>query len=358
MFNKENRQLFNIIIAAAAIVVIIIGLKFIKTFIPSDSTTGKSKSDSVSIALIGNVNMSKKLLTRYNDLGLSGFVSDSISSKIKSADIAVMNQCFTISAFTAPNNTVSDNYHIIKELGINMVSLANPYFKQNADYITQNTINELNSVEMNYAGAGEDLDSSCKASVLECNGRKIGLLSVYYDNPSSSKGNAVNATSHEKASQGIYVDNSSDNICYNIKRAKKTCDFLILSIAWGTGSSSSEPDNDQRKMARDFIDAGCDTVIGCSDFIQGIQIYKDKPIIYSIGNFLNSDYHANTEMIELNVSSKNKITLTVNGCSTEAYKTTALDGSANDQFINNLNNISYDVNIDSKGIVSKKEKNN
>ena len=354
MQDNEKKQLMTIVVAVAAIIVIIIGLKVVKSFLPSSQDKAKSKSDSVSIALVGNVNMSKKLVTRYNDMKLSGFVSDSISSKIKDADIGIMNQCFTISAYTAPNNTVSDNFHIIRELGINMVSLSNNYIKPNASYITKSTIEELNSAEVRHSGAGEDMDSASDAAVIECNGKKIGLLSVCYGDPSAT-GCAVNATSHEKGAQGIYIDNSSDNICYNIKRAKKACDFLILSISWGD-DSSTEPSADQRKMAKEFIDAGCDTVVGCSNLVQGIQFYKDKPIIYSIGNFLNTDYHANSEMIELTVKHNNSIELFVNGCTTEAYNTRALDGSAKDQFIKNLTNMSYDVIIDSNGRVTQKPK--
>lgn len=351
---KENKQIFNMIVAIAAIIVIIIGLKVVKSFLPTSNTTGKMDKDSVSIALIGNVNLSGKLYNRYKDMGISGFLSDNISNKIKNSDIAIMNQAFTVSSFDTPNNAVSDNYHIFNELGINMVSMANGYIQQNASYIGNTTVASLDSMEVKHAGLGEDRDSASKVSTIECNGMKIGLLSVYYNDP-NIKGSAVNGTSHEKAKQGIYIDNSTENITYNIKRAKKACDYLILSIAWGN-ESDTKPDKNQRAIAKDFIDAGADIIIGCNNFIQGIQYYKDKPIIYSIGNFLNTDYHANTEMFELIVHPDKKIDLSVNGCSTEAYNTRAYEGTKKEQFINSLTKLSFDVNIDSNGKITNKTK--
>ena len=52
-----------------------------------------------------------------------------------------------------------------------------------------------------------------------------------------------------------------------------------------------------------MIDAGADIVVGHhSHVLQGIEFYKDKPILYSIGNFIflkNDDLCGRTGIIEL-----------------------------------------------------------
>lgn len=49
----------------------------------------------------------------------------------------------------------------------------------------------------------------------------------------------------------------------------------------------SEPQPFERRLARELIDIGASGVIGCHPHrIGGVEIYKDKPIVYSLGNWL------------------------------------------------------------------------
>jgi len=43
----------------------------------------------------------------------------------------------------------------------------------------------------------------------------------------------------------------------------------------------------QREFAHKLIDRGVDTIIGAHPHVvQGIEVYKEKPIFYSLGNFI------------------------------------------------------------------------
>jgi len=43
----------------------------------------------------------------------------------------------------------------------------------------------------------------------------------------------------------------------------------------------------KKNIAHEFVDAGADLVIGSHPHvIQGVEIYKDKAIFYSLGNFI------------------------------------------------------------------------
>ena len=51
------------------------------------------------------------------------------------------------------------------------------------------------------------------------------------------------------------------------------------------------PGNAQKKLARSLIDAGADAVIGGHPHVsQTVDLYKGRPIIYSLGNFV-FDYY-------------------------------------------------------------------
>lgn len=64
------------------------------------------------------------------------------------------------------------------------------------------------------------------------------------------------------------------------------CDFKIAYIHWGN-EFMNKPYVDQKKLAHWLIDIGFDLIIGLHPHvIQGVEIYKNKYIFYSIGNFL------------------------------------------------------------------------
>ena len=63
-------------------------------------------------------------------------------------------------------------------------------------------------------------------------------------------------------------------------------DLVIPMLHWGEELEPS-PDDSQKVLARSLIDAGADAVIGAHPHVsQTVDIYKGRPIIYSLGNFV------------------------------------------------------------------------
>lgn len=72
----------------------------------------------------------------------------------------------------------------------------------------------------------------------------------------------------------------------DIKRLEKEVDVVVLLPHWGYEWTIYPPYGVVLE-ARAFIDAGVDLIIGSHPHIsQGIEVYKDKVIAYSLGNFL------------------------------------------------------------------------
>lgn len=66
----------------------------------------------------------------------------------------------------------------------------------------------------------------------------------------------------------------------------KDCNFKIVYIHWGN-EFIDYPNVEQKKFAHWLIDIGFDLVIGTHPHVmQGYEIYNDKYIFYSLGNFL------------------------------------------------------------------------
>ena len=71
---------------------------------------------------------------------------------------------------------------------------------------------------------------------------------------------------------------------------KKEGDIVVASIHWGSNWDFNIPP-EQIEFAHKLIDnAGVDIIHGhSSHHVKGIEVYKDKPIIYGCGDFIN-DY--------------------------------------------------------------------
>jgi gamma-polyglutamate biosynthesis protein CapA len=75
-------------------------------------------------------------------------------------------------------------------------------------------------------------------------------------------------------------------IINKIQELRVDCDFIIVSAHWGD-EYQDEENVAQRRQGRSFIEAGADLVIGHHPHVvQPIEIYKNKVIFYSLGNFL------------------------------------------------------------------------
>ena len=75
-----------------------------------------------------------------------------------------------------------------------------------------------------------------------------------------------------------------------IDRAVAEARHLIVNIHWGAEYQELSNDH-QRDLARELIDAGADAIIGHHPHVvEEIEVYKDKPIFYSLGNFVFDQY--------------------------------------------------------------------
>lgn len=80
-------------------------------------------------------------------------------------------------------------------------------------------------------------------------------------------------------------------ILQSIRQGRQSSDFLIATIhAHEPGNWSDEPADFLPELAHAAIDAGADVFAGHGPHrLRGIEIYKGKPIFYSLGNFFYQD---------------------------------------------------------------------
>jgi poly-gamma-glutamate synthesis protein (capsule biosynthesis protein) len=111
------------------------------------------------------------------------------------------------------------------------------------------------------------------------------------------------------------------NHIQDIKRADSTA-IVIVSLHWG-GEHTLRPIPQQRMEAHRLIDAGADALI-ChhTHTLQSMERYKNRPIYYSIGNFIfdqHNPLNAKAGIVRLHIN-KNSISdtllpITIHHCS-------------------------------------------
>jgi formylglycine-generating enzyme len=132
---------------------------------------------------------------------------------------------------------------------------------------------------LGYFGAGPDIVSARQGLMLTIKGRKVLLLGY----------NGFNAEYYQATeSQAGSAPLIHEQILEDIRNGKKQrgADIVIPYVHWGA-ELVSMPRESQRTLAREWIEAGADAVIGGHPHVtQTIETYRGAPIVYSLGNFV------------------------------------------------------------------------
>jgi len=136
----------------------------------------------------------------------------------------------------------------------------------------------LGKAHIAHIGGGRNCAEARLPHMLEVNGLRIALLGYNDFMPRSFEA----GPSWPGVAWCVAAQVKAD-----IKAARSIgkADLVIPFMHWG---DEHEPENDrQKKLARQMIDAGADAVIGGHPHVtQGVEYYKGKLIVYSLGNFV------------------------------------------------------------------------
>ncbi|MEH7336117.1 CapA family protein [Neobacillus drentensis] len=171
----------------------------------------------------------------------------------------------------------------LKNAGFQLVSLANNH---SLDFGLQgftDTVANLKQYQLDYVGGGMNKDEAYSAQSYSIKGKIVKILAFSKVLPDFSW---VATASKPGLANGYDIS----LINRTIQTEKEDADYLFVFIHWGIETKRS-PEPFQREWAKLMIDAGADGVIGSHPHVlQGFEYYKDKPIAYSLGNFLFPNY--------------------------------------------------------------------
>jgi gamma-polyglutamate biosynthesis protein CapA len=156
----------------------------------------------------------------------------------------------------------------LKKYNFNFFNLANNHFEDQGIRGVNETRKNLEELGFDYVGCGNGIVDECSGKIIYLDDKKIGMIGL--------------------SVLGVKID--LEAIKKIINEFKKETDLIIINIHWGE-EYAIKFNNFQQKTAYDFIDVGVDLIIGHHPHVvQGIEVYKNKPIFYSLGNFVFDQY--------------------------------------------------------------------
>ena len=151
----------------------------------------------------------------------------------------------------------------------------------------------------------------------------------------------------------------------DIQSVRNQVDFIVLSFHWGMASEHKQYISaGMRKFAHEMVDAGADIILGHHPHVpRGVELYKNKFIAYSLGNFIfghNHDYWMDNFLARITVTKKNinKVQLLpISGRGKDLAQPYLLKGEAASRLLNDIKKRSEElatrIDIDEDtGIVS------
>jgi poly-gamma-glutamate synthesis protein (capsule biosynthesis protein) len=163
----------------------------------------------------------------------------------------------------------------IKGAGFDVVGLANNHIMDFGSQGLEETILSCKSAGLTICGAGKNLVEAQQITIIERHGLKIAYIAVAEHEFSISGKDRAGAAPLDP------VDNT-----LQIESVRNQADLVIVSIHGGN-EYLSIPRPGLRKLCRYYITRGADAVVCHHPHVPGAyEIYKDKPIVYSLGNLI------------------------------------------------------------------------
>lgn len=162
----------------------------------------------------------------------------------------------------------------IASAGIDVLTLANNHLMDCGRAGVLETLSALEAAGIAALGGGIDNRHAHQPVIRLAGDMRIGMLGYYWNQRCGAKANEP----------GCAVD-SPEALAEDIGSLRPQVDRVVVTFHWGVPYLRQPSANDRAK-ARFAIDCGADVVVGHHPhIIQSFEIYRERPILYSVGNF-------------------------------------------------------------------------
>ncbi len=243
------------------------------------------RGTAMNVTMVGDIILGRTvntIMTRLNDFAAPFRL---VADELKHADLTIGNLECSLSDSIAPP---SDPYTFLfitsatavdglTLAGIDGVTRANNHSMNFGVGGMHDTSAALDKAGITHFGMGDNLAEARQPGLFEVRGTRLAFLGF-----DGITGASYGATDEYAGTSPLVIE----QLVADIATAHQQADLVIPYIHWGI-EYTLEPTAEQRAIARRAIDAGADIVVGSHPhWVQGIEIYRGKPIVYSLGNFV------------------------------------------------------------------------
>ncbi len=313
-----------------------------------------TKQAEISIAAAGDLMLGSHVISVIKARGVY-YPFAATSSHLKSADVAIVN---LEAPFTERGTPFEKKFNFkvppefakgLQLSGIDVVNLANNHILDFGKEGLISTMITLDTVDVKYSGAGMNLEHAHKPAIVERRGKKIAFFGYSMTFPTE-----------------FYATANSSGTAYpepelmqrTIAAWRDSVDFIVTSFHW-SAELADTPKPYQIEFAHYAIDSGADLVLGHHPHIlQGLEIYKNRLIAYSLGNYAFGSYSQQAvDSIILKVYLRKEglysahcVPINVDNIEVE-FQPQVLEGKRRQNVISTLNKLSRPLN-DGKELVA------
>ncbi len=256
-----------------------------------------ARMDEVFTLIAGGDIMLSRGISRYLDLYGSRYPFLGIRDAIIGHDIAIANLETPISSRGTrfyPNKGIyfRADPSVIDGLlfaGFDVFSLGNNHSLDWGAAALQDTMDILKYNGFAFSGAGMTWHDAFCPAVLDMNGTSVAIISIndiYPFEVRETDGRSMLTLTYD-----------AKKLQHEIKTLEQKYDIIVASVHTGI-EYISEPERSKVDMMRNLIDSGIDVVLGSHPHvIQGIEVYGDGLIAYSLGNLVfDQDWSRSTSL--------------------------------------------------------------
>lgn len=232
----------------------------------------------------GDVNLDPNYITTYRSEGY-GYAWSGLDGLFKDDSLTIVNLECSVATGGVPNpkdfvfQGDPDALPVMRKAGVEVANMGNNHSQDYGKDAMLETRQNLIDERIAPVGAGKDAAEANEPAILEIDGWKVAVLGFGGVYPSLD----WFAT---KNNPGMANGDDIDSMVKAVKRADRKADLVIVMIHWGVElDTQPEPDDVERGHA--MIDAGADMIFGGhAHRLQPMEMYKGKPIYWSLGNFV------------------------------------------------------------------------
>lgn len=318
-----------------------------------------ASEDEIVLDFTGDINFSEGWGTTVHmdaqPNGIYDCFSADLLQEMNAADIMMINNEFPYStrgkalegkAFTFRADP--SRVQLLEVFGTDVVGVANNHMYDYGPDALVDSVETLAAAGVPYTGAGHNIREAQQPVFFVANGRKIAIIAATQIERSYNYTREATETE-----PGVLKTLNAARYVAAIEQAKKSSDYVIAFVHWGT-EGDNQYGTDQVKLAKRFVEAGADVIIGGhTHCLQGIQYMDGVPIIYSLGNFWFSEETLDTGLAQVRIQRDGSIRFRFIPCIQENYRTTMVsDETEKQRILDFMSSISKKVSYDADGYVT------